>query len=191
MSRPGHPRLDAAGQVVRSTTARTKVPRRQSATSTRFRRRQTTAQGVVAALALPPPPSPLPRRPLPLTCLHQLPRDASMLYDIAQVDDSGRVGSQIIAALDWQPRHGLELILVGSAIVLRASPDGLISVPPRPRIIIPATARRRHAIKIGDHVLLAAAPEYGTLIVYPISALDDMIAAYHLAHPAEEKHQHE
>jgi len=114
-----------------------------------------------------------------------------MLYDIGQVDDSGRVASHIVAALDWQPQHGLELILAGSAIILRASPDGLLSVPPRPRIIIPATARRRHAIKPGDHVLLAAAPEYSTLILYPLSALDDMIASYHLAHPAEEKHQHE
>ena len=192
--RPGRaaPDSPSPAQETRPTAAPGPVPRRQPATAARFRRGQTTAQGVVAALALPPPPSPLPTRPLPLTCLHRLPRDTSMLYDIGQVDASGRVASHdIVAALGWQPRHRLELILAGSAIVLRASPDGLLSVPPRPRIIIPATARRRHAIRPGDQVLLAAAPEYGTLIVYPLSALDDMIARYHSAHPAEEKHQHE
>jgi bifunctional DNA-binding transcriptional regulator/antitoxin component of YhaV-PrlF toxin-antitoxin module len=108
-----------------------------------------------------------------------------MLYDIGQVDASGRVASrEILAALRWQPRERLELILTADAIVLRASPDGLFCVPQRPRIIIPATARRRHAIGTGDHVLLAAAPDYGTVIVYPLSALDEMIASYHSAHPA-------
>jgi hypothetical protein len=117
--------------------------------------------------------------------LHCLPRDTSMLYDIGQVDASGRVASHdIVDALRWQPQERLELILTPGAIVLRACPDGLFSLPQRPRIIIPATARRRHAIKPGDHVLLAAAPDYNTVIVYPLSALDEMIARYHSAHPA-------
>jgi hypothetical protein len=140
---------------------------------------------VVATLALPALPSALPARPLPLPGLHRLPRDTSMLYDIGPVDASGRVKScDIVAALRWQPRDRLELILTASAIVLRPSPGGLLSVPQRPCIVIPARARRRHAIRPGDHVLLAAAPDYGTVIVYPLSALDEMIASYHSAHPA-------
>jgi bifunctional DNA-binding transcriptional regulator/antitoxin component of YhaV-PrlF toxin-antitoxin module len=115
-----------------------------------------------------------------------------MLYDIGQVDTSGRVGSrEIVAALGWRPRDRLELILTAGAIVLRACPDGLFSVPQRPRIIIPAAARHRHAIRPRDHVLLAAAPDYRIVIIYPLSALDDMIARYHLAHPAEEQPPHE
>jgi hypothetical protein len=172
-------------------TAPGSVPLRQPGTATRFRRDRTTAQGVVATLALPALPSSRPTRPLPLTSLHGLPRDTSMLYDIGQVDTSGRVGSRdIVAALLWQPQDRLELILTAGAIVLRVSPDGLFSVPERPRIIIPATARRCHAIEPGDHVLLAAAPDYGTVIVYPPSALDEMIASYHTAHPAA-GHDHE
>ena len=69
-------------------------------------RPQTTAQGVVASLALPAarPASPQPVSPLPLTGLHRLPRDASMLYDIGRVDGSGRIASNdIINALRWQP----------------------------------------------------------------------------------------
>jgi len=171
-------------------TAPGSVPLRQPGTAPRSRRGPTTAQGVIATLALPALPSSLPARPLPLTGLHQLPRDTSMLYDIGQVDTSGRVASHILAALRWQPRDRLEIILTAGAIVLRASSDGLFSVSQRPRIIIPATALRRHAIRPRDHVLLAAAPDYGTVIVYPLSALDEMIASYHSAHPAT-GHDHE
>jgi hypothetical protein len=108
-----------------------------------------------------------------------------MLYDIGQVDASGRVASRdIVGALRWQPRDRLEVSLTEGAIVLRASCDGLLCVPQRPRIVIPATARRRYSVKPGDHVLIAAAPDYHTVIVYPLTALDEMIVRYHSAHAA-------
>jgi hypothetical protein len=152
----------------------------------RFKSGRTTADEVVAALALPAPPSALPPHPLPLTRLHQLPRETSMLYDIGQIDASGRVASRdIVGVLHWQPQGRLEVSLTEGAIVLRASRDGLLSVPQSPRIVIPATARRRYSIKPSDHVLLAAAPEYHTVIVYPLSAVDEMVARYHSAHPPE------
>ena len=116
---------------------------------------RTTAQGVVASLALPAartaPDQPV--SPLPLADLHQLPRDASLLYDIGRVDDSGRVASNdIINALHWQPGSKLDVILTPRTIVIRAAPGGLFSVPRRPRIIIPSHVRRAHDIKLGDHV---------------------------------------
>ncbi len=168
--------------------------RRQPSAAGPVARSRTTAQAIVAALALPasPPASSQPVRPLPLTSLHQLPRDTSMLYDISRIDASGRVASlNLVTALGWQPRDRLELVLAGGAIVLRASPKGLLSVQQCLRIAIPAAARRRHAIRTGDYVLLAAAPEYDTLIVYPLSALNDMIAHYHSVAQADEQHQHE
>ena len=110
-----------------------------------------------------------------------------MLYDIGRVDDSGRVGNRdIVEALRWQPGDKLETLLIQGAIIIRVSPDGPFSVRQRPRIIIPAAARRRYAIKPGDHVLVAAAPEYGLVIVYPLSALDEMITRYHSAYPPGE-----
>jgi bifunctional DNA-binding transcriptional regulator/antitoxin component of YhaV-PrlF toxin-antitoxin module len=163
------------------------VPHLHPAAVERFNRNQTTAAGIVAALTLPVAPSVLQSPSLPLPELHRLPRDTSMLYDIGQVDASGRVrSSDIVAALGWKPHDKVELILTPSAIVLRGSPNGLLSVPKRPCIIVPAAARHRHAIGLGDHVLLAAAPDYGTVIVYPPSALDDMIAHYHSAGLSEE-----
>ena len=104
------------------------------------RQSQTTAQGVIASLALPaarPAPS-QPASPLPLSGLHPLPRDASMLYDIGRVDDSGRVASnEIINALQWRPGSKLEVILTPRTIVIRTAPGGRFRVPQRPRIIIP------------------------------------------------------
>ena len=147
-------------------------------------RPQATAQGIVASLVLPPtrPALAPPASPLPPTGLHQLPRDASMLYDIGRVDGSGRLTSNgIINALRWHHGSNLDVILTSRSIVIRAAPDGLFSVPRRPCIIIPAHARRPHGIKPGDQVLIAAAPDYGLVLVYPLSALDEMISRYHSA----------
>jgi bifunctional DNA-binding transcriptional regulator/antitoxin component of YhaV-PrlF toxin-antitoxin module len=108
-----------------------------------------------------------------------------MLYDIGRVDASGRVANRdIVKALRWQPGDKLETIPSQGAIIIRASSEGRLSVSKRPRIIIPVTARRRHGIRPGDHVLLAAAPDYGIVIVYPPSTLNEMITCYHSAHSA-------
>jgi hypothetical protein len=148
------------------------------------RRPETTAQRVVASLVLPEarPASLQPVSPLSLADLHQLPRDASMLYDIGRLDSSGRVASNdIIHALRWQQGTRLDVILTPRTIVIRASSNGLFSVPRRPCIAIPSDVRRPHGINPGDLVLIAAAPDHDLVIVYPISALDEMISRYHSA----------
>jgi bifunctional DNA-binding transcriptional regulator/antitoxin component of YhaV-PrlF toxin-antitoxin module len=114
--------------------------------------------------------------------LHRLARDTSMLYDIARVDNSGRVASNdILRALHWRAGSRLDVTVTALAIIIRADPAGPFTVPPKPCIVIPVRARRPHAIKPGDHVLIAAAPDYGLVIAYPLSALDDMISSYHTA----------
>lgn len=112
-----------------------------------------------------------------------------MLYDIGHVDGAGRVASNdIINALHWQPGR-LDVNLTPRIIVIRAVPGGPFSVPRRPRIIIPSHARRSHGIKLGDHVLIAAALDYDLVIVYPLSALDEMISRYHAAESKAETPQ--
>jgi bifunctional DNA-binding transcriptional regulator/antitoxin component of YhaV-PrlF toxin-antitoxin module len=126
------------------------------------------------------PRTPGPPRALPLTRLHRLPRETSMLHGIGRVDSSGRVADrEIIEALHWRPGDRLEIVLMPSAIVIRACPDGPPPVPQRPSIVIPRPARTLHRIEAGDHVLLAAAPAYDVVIVHTLSALDDMLASYH------------
>ena len=155
-------------------------------------RPRTTAQGVVTALALPAARAETaqPASPLPPGGLHKLPRDASILYDIGRVDGSGRVASgDITDALRWQPGSTLDVIVTPRTIVIRTAPGGRLRVPPRPCIIIPSHARRPHGISPGDHVLIAAVPDYGLVIVYPLSALDEMISRYHAAHREDEEPQ--
>lgn len=187
--------IEQAGQEHRS-QARRKVsasgPRvllRQPRTGVSARRSQTTAECVMAALTLPASrsASPEPLRPPPLPSLHRLPHDTSLLYGIGRVDTSGRVANgDIVEALRWRPGDKLEMILSQGAIVIRVSPDGLFSVPRRPRIIIPSRARRCCAIRPGECVLLAAAPDYGIVIVYPLPVVDEMITRYHSASSAPE-----
>jgi bifunctional DNA-binding transcriptional regulator/antitoxin component of YhaV-PrlF toxin-antitoxin module len=144
-----------------------------------------TAQEVVAALALPRSlaKSPEPALPLPMPDLHRLQRDGSMLYGMGRVDASGRVANHnIVEALGWQHGDKLEVAIVSRAIVVRVSPDGPFSVPKKLCIVLPAPVRRHCNIETGDHVLLAAAPEFDVLIVHTLAALDDMLAEYHTTH---------
>ncbi|MGH3156615.1 MAG: hypothetical protein ACRDNF_08595, partial [Streptosporangiaceae bacterium] len=146
-----------------------------------------TAQEVVAGLVLPAPQRAASRtaRPLPVADLHRLPRGCPILYDINRVDRSGRVASNnMISALGWKQGHKFEFTIVRRAIVLRASTDGPFSVPQRPCIVLPRAARRFCGIRPGDQVLLAAAPQYGIVIVHTLPVLDDMLAGYYAAHTA-------
>lgn len=143
---------------------------------------RTISGQIVGALALPGPRPrlPEPRRPLPMPDLHRLPRDGSMLYGIGRVDASGRVvNHEIVTALGWHPGDRVEVIAAHRAIVMRPSPDGLVSVPQRPCIVIPVAIRRLRGIATADHVLLAAAPDHGVVIVHTLSDLDDMLADYY------------
>jgi bifunctional DNA-binding transcriptional regulator/antitoxin component of YhaV-PrlF toxin-antitoxin module len=143
---------------------------------------RTAAQNIVAAPGLPPlPEDPSePIRPLPLIDLRRLSRDTTVLYGVGRVDASGRVKStDIVRALGWQAGDKVEVVTALGGIVILASPDGLFSVPHKPRLVIPAAARRQHDIGPGDHVLLAAAPEYGVVIVHTRQAMNEMLARYH------------
>lgn len=147
---------------------------------------RTAAQDIVTALAIPLSPSSAePLRPLPLIDFRQISRDTTMIYGVGRVDASGRVASRdIVRALCWQPGDKLEVIPTLGGIVIHSSPDGLLCVPFRPCIVIPAAARRVHNIKAGDHVLLAAAPEYGVVIIHTRQAINDMLARYHSEFPS-------
>ncbi len=155
---------------------------------------RTAAQNIVAALGLSPlPEDPSePIRPLPLIDLRRLSRDTTVLYAVGRVDSSGRVmNTDIVRALGWQAGDKLEVVIALGGIVILASPDGLFSVPDKPRLVLPAAARRQHDIGPGDHVLLAAAPEYGVVVVHTRQAMNEMLARYHSTFGSPDRQAHE
>jgi AbrB family looped-hinge helix DNA binding protein len=61
-----------------------------------------------------------------------------------------------IAALGWRGGDRLTLTADAGVMVARRDPGGMVTVPARPYIVIPAALRRRFGLRAGDHVLLAA-----------------------------------
>lgn len=154
---------------------------------------RTAAQNIVAALGLPDlsdePSEPF--RPLPLPDLHRLSHDTTVLYDVGRVDASGRVtNTDLVRALGWQAGDKLEVVTALGGIVILTSPDGRFCVPRKPRII-PAAARHLHDIGPGDHVLLAAAPEFGIVIIHTRQTMNEMLAHYHSTFAAPDRQEHE
>ena len=81
-----------------------------------------------------------------------------VVYGFGRMDVSGRVGDQaVVGVLGWQP--GDRLTLTGAAgVVARRDPDGLVSMPVKPYLAIPAALRQRCGLRAGDRVLLAVFP---------------------------------
>ncbi len=110
-----------------------------------------------------------------------------VVYGIGRIDASGRVADRaVIGALGW--RGGDRLTLTagdGVVVVARRDPGGMVTVPSRPYIVIPAALRRRCGLRAGDRVLLAALPGEDALAAYPLSVVDQALRA-HSALPSAE-----
>jgi AbrB family looped-hinge helix DNA binding protein len=75
----------------------------------------------------------------------------------------------VIRALGWRGGDRLTLTAEAGVVSARRDPGGMVTVPARAYIAIPAALRRRCGLEPGDRVLLAAVPG------------DDVLAAYSLA----------
>jgi bifunctional DNA-binding transcriptional regulator/antitoxin component of YhaV-PrlF toxin-antitoxin module len=61
-----------------------------------------------------------------------------------------------IAALGWRGGDRLTVTAEAGAMIVRRDRGGVVTVPARPYVVIPAALRRRCGLMAGDHVLLAA-----------------------------------
>ena len=61
-----------------------------------------------------------------------------------------------------------------------ARPDlgGIVTVPGRPYVVIPAALPRRCGLRAGDHVLLAASPGQDMLAAYSFTGVDQALRAH-------------
>ncbi len=97
------------------------------------------------------PPRP-PTRGLPIARLFSPERDSSAYYVVTTIDGRGRLADRSpLRILQWRPGLPVAVSVV------------------------------RHAchFKAGDRLLMAACPDRGLLVAYPMSALDAMVLAYH------------
>jgi hypothetical protein len=82
-----------------------------------------------------------------------------VVYGFGRIDASGRVADRAtIAVLGWRGGDRLTLTGEGGVMIARRDPGGMVTVPARPYIVIPAALRRRCGLRAGDHELPAASP---------------------------------
>ena len=115
-------------------------------------------------------------RPLPLSCPPDRP---DVVYGSGRIDASGRITDRvIITALGWRGGDRLTLTASAGVMVVRRDPGGILTVPDRPCIVIPAAARSRCGLRAGDGVLLAALPGQDTLAAYSFAVVDQALLAH-------------
>jgi hypothetical protein len=104
-----------------------------------------------------------------------------VVYGFGRIDASGRVADRAtMAALGW--RGGDRLTVTGEAgvMIVRRDPGGMVTVPARPYVVIPAALRSRCGLRAGDYVLLAASPGQDTLAAYSFAVVDQAMRAHAL-----------
>ena len=108
------------------------------------------------------------------------------VYGFGRIDASGRVADRAtIAALGWRGGDRLTVTAEAGVMIARRDPGGMITVPSRPYVVIPAPLRRRCGLRAGDHVLLAASPGQDTLAAYSFAVVDQALRAHATASGGE------
>jgi hypothetical protein len=104
---------------------------------------------------------------------------AGVVYGTGRVDASGRVTDQAITcALGWGEGDRLTLTASPGMVTARRDPRGMITVPARGCLAIPAVLRRRCGLRAGDRVLLAALPGQDMLTAYSFAVVDQALRAH-------------
>jgi bifunctional DNA-binding transcriptional regulator/antitoxin component of YhaV-PrlF toxin-antitoxin module len=104
---------------------------------------------------------------------------AALSVPAGVVYGTGRVADQTVTcALGWREGDRLTLTAEPGVMVARRDPGGMVTVPARACLAIPAVLRRRCGLRAGDRVLLAAVPGQDTLAAYSFAVVDQAIRAH-------------
>jgi bifunctional DNA-binding transcriptional regulator/antitoxin component of YhaV-PrlF toxin-antitoxin module len=104
---------------------------------------------------------------------------AGVVYGTGRIDASGRVTDQSVScALGWREGDRLTLTASPGIVTARRDPRGMIPVPARACLAVPATLRRRCGLRPGDRVLLAAVPGQDMLAAYSFAVVDQALRAH-------------
>jgi len=111
---------------------------------------------VIPSSAAPRPArAPAAARTVPLAVPSALSRPPALgrdvVHGLAHVDHSGRVADRTVTgALGWRGGDRLTLTADAGVVVIRRDPAGLVTLPPRPCVPIPAALRHRCGLLPGD-----------------------------------------
>ena len=104
-----------------------------------------------------------------------------VVYGFGQMDESGRVADRAMtSALGWQPGDRLTVTAAAGVVIARRDPAGLVTMPAKPYVAIPAALRRRCGLRPGDRVLLAVLPDQDALAAYSFAVVDQALRAHAL-----------
>jgi hypothetical protein len=143
---------------------------------------------IPSSAAARPARAPAAARALPLAVASVRPPALrpDVVYGLARLDRSGRLADRTVTgALGWRGGDRLTLTAEAGVVVIRRDPSGLVTMPPRSCVPIPAALRHRCGLLPGDPVLLTAVPATGTLTAYSLAVVDQALAA-HIPFPARE-----
>jgi len=102
-----------------------------------------------------------------------------VVYGFGRMDESGRVADRaMISALGWQPGDRLTITAGAGVVIARRDPGGLVTMPAKPYLVIPAALRRRCGLRPGDRVLLAVFPDRDALAAYSFAVVDQALRAH-------------
>ena len=119
-------------------------------------------------------------RQLPLAePLPHVPYAEDVVYGLGRIDASGRIADRsVTGALGWSGGDRLTLTAEAGVVVVRRDPGGMITMPDRQYVMIPAALRRRCGLRAGDRVLLAALLREDVLTAYPLAFVDQAIRTH-------------
>jgi len=104
---------------------------------------------------------------------------ADVVYGTGRIDASGRVADQAVGcALGWREGDRLTVTASPGVVTARRDPRGMVTVPARACLAIPAVLRRRCGLRAGDRVLLAAVPGQDMLTAFSFAVVDQALRAH-------------
>jgi len=112
-----------------------------------------------------------PRR-LPIAAAPEVPAvPDDVLYGFGRMDESGRVADRAMTcALGWQPGDRLTLTAAAGVVIARRDPAGMVTLPSKPYIVIPAELRRRCGLRVF--------PARDALAAYSFAVVDQALRAH-------------
>jgi bifunctional DNA-binding transcriptional regulator/antitoxin component of YhaV-PrlF toxin-antitoxin module len=121
-------------------------------------------------------------RCLPVAAAPEVPAlPDEVVYGLGRMDQWGRVADRAMTrVLGWQAGDRLTLTANAGMVIARRDPGGMVTMPTKPYVAIPAALRRRCGLRPGDRVLLAAFPARDTLAAYSLAVVDQALRAHAL-----------